>query len=110
MRALAVVLVLFFFGGEGITPAPAQSQGNFVVDYSCAHWLEYGDVARRNYGDWWQVGYAAGVMSSVNEIIKDRKASAIQTVGELQTGITSVCAGTPQKRLIDVALYLLGAR
>jgi hypothetical protein len=58
-------------------------------------------------------GYAFGVLAATDHPLftaPRRGSTSLKDVGELVTAIDAVCTGTPQKRLIDVALYVLGYR
>jgi hypothetical protein len=103
--SMAVVLMaLAVASGQGLPS---------VRDVSCAWWLQNGQLARRgeSQAEGTRTGYALGVMATAEALsLPQRRGSYIQNPGELVTAIDSLCGSTPQKRLIDVTLYVLGHR
>lgn len=90
----------------------AQAQDDLAVSQSCASWLQSRSLGG-DYSNGFRVGYANGVISSIDHRLFARfrrSQSSLKNAGELVTALDSVCASTPQKRLIDVALHLLGVR
>lgn len=90
----------------------AQSQADRAVDQSCARWLLSREAALTDGSmSGFRTGYAHGVISAVDSgafVPRVRRGTSIKSVTELVTGIDSLCASSPQERVIDVALYLLG--
>ncbi len=98
---LAVAVVGLVLGSLVSIRIAFGEEPNLAVSASCAFWLDYAGRAKEDHWfDGYMTGYAAGVISAGN--------AAIRPTG--QTSITSLCASSPQKRLIDVTLHLLGYR
>jgi hypothetical protein len=114
MRSLVGIVAFVMFTSIALVqPLVAQEQ-QLAVDRSCASWLQ--GLEKSKTDDFFgalRTGYALGVMSTVSHerfAFLRRSETSLKNVGELITALDSICAGTPQKRLIDVALYTLGFR
>ncbi len=113
----AIVLAAAIFSAT----ARAQEQSGMAVSTSCALWLQHASAQGsaghesegREYIRGERYGYAIGVISAMDHelfIRFRRNQSHIKDANELITGIDALCASSPQKRLIDVTLHLLGVR
>lgn len=127
---LAVTLVgttLLLLGG-----IVASGQERWADDISCAFWLQQAGEAKRvrpggvstlqctpealqqqidrlaeGYSArGFQEGYVTGVLATTPRGPR----SHIRNSGEFVTALDALCAGAPHKRLLDVALHVLGRR
>jgi hypothetical protein len=125
-RVTTLVIVVLFAGG--IVAGQEQSADSV----SCALWLQWAEKDRSvKPGDLvaWpsapeeaqkfvaqladafsargiRQGYSMGVFATIGR----GPSSHIRDVGEFVTALDALCAGAPQKRLLDVALHALGRR
>jgi hypothetical protein len=128
LRAIILVgTTLLLLGG-----IVASGQEQRADDISCAFWLQQAGEAKRarpgavstlqctpevlqQHSDrlaeaynarGFQEGYATGVFATTPRGPR----SHIRNVGEFVTALDALCAGAPHKRVIDVALHVLGRR
>jgi hypothetical protein len=118
-----VVTTLLFLGG--IVVGQEQTADNI----SCAYWLQGAEKAKSGspvlvemtqegvqrfaegmivIHQW--IGYRRGYATGVIATTPSGPGSHLRDADELVTALDALCAGVPQKRLVDVALHALGRR
>ncbi len=132
VHAVSLVAAALLFFLAGIVTGQEQTADSI----SCALWLQWAEKAKGTKGvvairlplstdeeleqvtrqlaaanEWreWQgfrQGYATGVFATTTR----GPGSHVRNSDEFITAVDALCAGAPQKRLIDVALHILGRR
>ena len=114
MRSVVGVVAFVSLASVALVQPLVAQEPSLAVDVSCASWLQDLEKSKTNsFLEAARIGYARGVMATTDHerfAALRRSETHIKNVGELVTAIDTICAGTPQKRLIDVALFVLGFR